>query len=115
LVLGGGAIYAQAPVVGPSDAIGFDYVDASLSEYQVDRFEASYDGGTWATLGIPPVAFSANGVSTYRVIPPQSTGTHTVAFRACNAVGCSNSSGPFAFAVLGAPSVAPGNVRKIPR
>jgi len=106
---------AQAPVIGPNDAIGFDYRDADLTGFAVSRFEASYDSGTWAAIGIPPVAIVTNGISTYRVIPPQAQGTHTVAFRACNAVGCSSSSGPFAFAVLGTPTTAPGNVRRIPR
>jgi hypothetical protein len=105
----------SAPVIGPNDAIGFDYLNADFSTYAVDRFEVSYDGGGWASLGIPPVASATSTVSTYRVIPPQSNGTHSVAFRACNVVGCSVSSGPFAFAVLGVPSAAPGNIRRIPR
>ena len=105
----------QAPVIGPQDAIGFDYPDADVSGYQVTHFENQYDGGAWTSISMPPVAAQGNGVSTYRVIPTTQTGTHNIAFRACNAVGCGGSSSPFAFAVLGAPSNAPGNVRKIPR
>ena len=110
-----GSILAQTPVVGPTDAIGFDYPDADLATYVVNRFEASYDSGAWNSINIPPVAAVIGGVTTYRVVPPQASGNHTVAFRACNAVGCSGSSGPFAFAVLGVPGSAPGNIRKIPR
>lgn len=106
---------SPSPVIGPQDAIGFDYADADFQQYAVERFEAQYDGGAWASIGIPQVAGQSNGLTTYRVIPPMPSGNHTVGLRACNAVGCSTSSSPFAFAVLGAPETAPGNVRKIPR
>jgi len=115
LALSTSIAFAQAPVIGPNDAIGFDYRDVEFAEYVVTRFEASYDSGPWNSINVPPIAIVVNGVSTYRVIPPQPTGTHTVVFRACNAVGCSTSTAPFDFAVLGAPATAPGNVRRIPR
>lgn len=111
-------IARQAVVIGPTDAIGFDYPADYLTTYQVTHFEASYDSAGWASLGVPPVADHNNGILTYRVIPPQATGTHTVVFRVCNAVGCSAPSLPFAFALPGGDlvvPVAPSNVRRIPR
>ena len=109
------AVMQQPVVIGPTEAIGFDYIDAEFQSSQVARFEASYDGGNWSTLGIPPIAAVIGGVTTYRVIPPQPSGTHTVVFRACNAAGCGGGSSPFAFEPLGAPTTSPSNVRKIPR
>ncbi len=113
LLLAGG--FWQAPIVGPNDAIGFNYTDADFANAQVERFENQYDGGQWLSIGIPTVYQNLNGITTYRVIPTTATGTHTLSFRACNAVGCGNASSPFAFAVLGAPSTAPSNIRVIPR
>ena len=101
-----GAREAQAPIVGPEDAIGFDYADADLSGFQVTHFENSYDEGAWLTIGIPPVAAAANGLTTYRVAPTPTQGTHTISFRACNAVGCSAPSVPFAFAPAAVPEPA---------
>jgi hypothetical protein len=93
-----GVLEAQAPIVGPDEAIGFDYADADRDAYQVTHFENSYDEGAWLNIGQPPIVASTNGVSTYRVAPTPTQGTHTISFRACNAVGASIPTTPFAFA-----------------
>lgn len=107
-------LQGQTVTIGPLEAIGWDYADADLNLYQVNRFEAQYDAGAWAAVGMT-VAFAANGVTTYKTTPPQPSGNHTVLLRACNQAGCGSTSPPFAFAVLSVPSTAPMNVRKIPK
>jgi hypothetical protein len=114
LGLGGIALFAQAPTIGPLDAIGYDYADTDLVLYEVNRFETQYDGGAWVAIGLP-VAFVANGVTTYKTVPPYTNGTHSVNVRACNAAGCGPASLPFAFAVLSVPGSPPTNLRKVPR
>jgi hypothetical protein len=111
-----GPAFSQAPVqIGPNDAIGLDYVDADFASYAVTEFNAQYDAGTWTSIGVPTNKVTAGGVTTYKVVPPQTNGNHTVSFRACNVAGCSAGTVPFAFApVLSAP-VGPTNVRKVPR
>jgi hypothetical protein len=86
----------QAVTIGPTDAIGFDYATAEMTTYAVSRFEVSWDNSAYASLGIPAtVAGAPAGFSTYKVIPPFTSGQHTVVFRACNALGCGGSSTPF--------------------
>jgi hypothetical protein len=112
-------VLAQQPTpLGPNDAIGFDYVDANMTAYQVTGFEASWDTGVWVSLGIPASTILSDtpaGSRTYRVLSPFATGTHTVVFRACNGAGCGGGSVPFAYAHVNSPSAAPGNVRRVPR
>ena len=107
-------LYAQAPTLGPDEAIGWDYSDADLTAYEVNRFEAQYDGGVWTPVGM--VVSSANaGITTFKTTPTQQNGTHSIVVRACNVAGCGAGSSPFGFAVLSAPAAAPGNMRKVPR
>jgi hypothetical protein len=112
-------LVAQQPIpLSPSDAIGFDYTDANLTAYQVSGFEASYDSGPWVSLGIPTGVILPDtpaGSRTYKAIPPFTSGTHTVVFRACNGAGCGVPSSPFAFEHVSSPGASPGNVRKVPR
>ena len=103
---------AQAPILSPGDSIGWDYLDADVATYQVNRFEAQYDAGAWAAVGMVTVA-SANGVTTYKTTPTVNNGTHSILVRACNVSGCGTASNPFAFAVLSAPTSAPSNLRVI--
>lgn len=113
----------QAVVIGPTDAIGFDYANADFQAYTVSRFEAQWDGAsTWSTIptsGGVVLSDTPTGYTTYKVVPPFSSGTHNVVFRACSdAAGCGGSSPapPFAFAYPSvSPPVPPGNVRKVPR
>lgn len=105
----------SVPVIGPSDAIGFDYADADYDTYLVSGFEAAYDGGAYQAVAAPKFQ-SVNGVSSYKFIPTPTNGQHIVSIRACNAVGCGAGSAPFAFAALASsPTVAPANLRKVPR
>jgi hypothetical protein len=93
-------VLAQQPTpLGPNDAIGFDYVDANMTAYQVSTILSDTPAGS----------------RTYRVLSPFATGTHTVVFRACNGAGCGGGSVPFAYAHVNSPSAAPGNVRRVPR
>jgi len=112
-------LVAQTPApIGPTDAIGFDYSDANMTNFAVLGFEAQYDGGPWASLGIPASVVLPDtpaGSKTYKAISPFASGTHSVQFRSCNAAGCGSASVPFAFAHVNSPTVAPGNVRKVPR
>ena len=94
-------VAAQAPLIGPSDAIGLDYPEAWFVEYAIDRFEVQYDADDWRSLGIPPVYAAMDGVTTYGVVPATPTGSHTASFRVCNAEGCSTSTSPFAFVIPG--------------
>jgi hypothetical protein len=108
------------PIVGPNDAIGFDYFDTEMTAAEVTMFQVQYDGGVWINLGIPPgvvLATTLPGAKTYKANSPFTSGTHSVVFRACNTVGCGGGSVPFAFAhgASTAPGAAPGNVRKVPR
>ncbi len=111
----GAAVQAQTPTLSPTEAVGFDYTDADLATYAVSRFEAAYDGNaTYTSIGMV-VSSTANGVTTYKTTPPQTSGTHTVNVRACNAAGCGAASVPFAFVVLSAPGSAPTNLHKVIR
>ena len=110
-------VSAQTPVIGPTDAIAFDYGNADFTAYQVTRFEASWDGLTFGavTTQSAVLADTPTGYTSYLVTPPFSNGTHTVSFRACNAAGCGGASSPFAFAYQGSPAGVPTNVRKVAR
>lgn len=107
-------VRAQAPVLGPNEAIGWDYADLDVSTYQVNRFEAAYDGGAFATVGMV-VSVQSAGITTYKTTPTPQNGTHTVAIRACNVAGCGPASSPFGFVVLSAPPSAPVNLHIVPR
>lgn len=109
-------VSAQTAVVLTStDALAFDYTDTDFDTYVVSGFEVAYDGGAFAAVAAPKYQ-DIGGVSSYKFIPPQTNGTHTVVLRACNAVGCGAGSAPFAFAVLSSsPGTAPRNLRKVPR
>jgi hypothetical protein len=104
-------------IIGPNDAIGFDYTDADLQTYAVIRFEASWDGQPYATVQ-PVTAVLPDtpvGSMTYKNIPPFSSGNHTVVFRACRLEGCGGGSVPFAFAYPVVNPTVPMRVRRVPR
>lgn len=86
------------PVLGQTDAIGFDYRDSDFQLFQVTRFENQYNGGPWVLIS-PPVYSQINGFTTYFVRPQDvvPAGTYTIAFRACNIEGCSPGTAPFGF------------------
>ena len=110
------AVLQQPVRIAPNEILLFDYSDAVMVNEDVTRFEAQYDGGASVDLGIPTKrATGGIGISSYQLDPIRTAGTHNVIVRACNAVGCSGWSSPFAFAPLGAPSTVPGNIRKVPR
>lgn len=99
----------------PTEAYAFEFPDAALLDEAIDRFEVSYDSGAFQTLGLPAKVSTSGGISKYKLIPPQTTGTHTFSLRACNAAGCGPSSAPFAFAPLVSPTTGIGAITKIPR
>lgn len=109
-------LVAQQPVpLLPTEAFAFEFPDAALSAEGIVRFEVSYDAAAFASLGLPAKLSTANGISKYKLIPPQISGTHSFSLRACNAVGCGPASVPFAFAPLSDPTTVPGNITKVPR
>jgi hypothetical protein len=117
LVLAPVASAMQSVVIGPTDAIGFNYSDADLQAYAVTRFEASWDGQAFAAIQ-PVTAILPDtpvGFTTYKNIPPFSSGNHTVVFRACRLEGCGGGSVPFAFAYPVVNPTVPTNVRRVPR
>lgn len=109
----------QAPIITSSDAVGFDYVTANLTTYQVNDFQVQYDGGgSWLSLGVAggrTLADTPSGSLTYSVIPPFASGTHSISIRACGTGGCSVGTSPFAFAYAASTPVTPSGVRKVPR
>lgn len=113
------AAMQPAPTIGPSDALGFDYLNADMTTYSVTRFEVAWDGGAWVALGIPTartLADTSPGASTYPVVPPFTNGNHTFSVRAVNIAGAGGASIPFAFVAVGSvPTGVPANVRKIIR
>jgi hypothetical protein len=110
------AIFMQPPtVLLPTEAFAFEFPDAALEGESIDRFEVSYDAGPFASLGMPPKLSTVSGVSKYKLIPPQTSGTHSFSLRACNVVGCGPASSPFAFVPLSNPVTIPGNITKVPR
>jgi hypothetical protein len=109
---------AQVPTFGPNDAISFDYLDADFSTYQVTGFQASWDGSaTWVAIGVTSFRDSLTraGGTSYKFIPPFTSGQHTVSVRACNAQGCGGGSSPFVFTYGSVPSAVPVNLRKVAR
>jgi hypothetical protein len=112
----GANLLAQAPTLGPNDAISFDYVDADFAGYQVSSFQASWDGGAWVNLTTTAFkdAVTTVGATSYKFTTPFTNGSHSVTVRACNAVGCGGGSTPFTFAVVVvSPAPAPSNLRKV--
>jgi hypothetical protein len=108
---------AQQPMqLGPNDAIGFDYLDTEFTNGAVIEFQASWDAGSFVSVGVPSRTDTGPGLSTYAVIPPFATGTHSFSVRACNVVGCSGGTAtlPFTYVVMRVPAV-PSNVRLVPR
>jgi hypothetical protein len=108
----------SAIVVGPNDALSFDYLDADFSTWQVTGFQVSWDGSaTWVALGTTAFRDSLTraGGTSYKFIPSFTSGQHTVSVRACNAQGCGGGSSPFLFAYGSVPSAVPSNLRKVPR
>lgn len=111
-----GALTAQQPVpLLPTEAFAFEFPDAALTAESIVRFEVSYDSGAFQSLGLPPKLSTANAISKYKLVPPQTSGTHTFSLRACNAVGCGPASVPFVFAPLGEPTTGIGAITKVPR
>lgn len=106
-----------APIIGPNDALGFDYVDANIVNYAVTHFEVQYDTAPFVMLQPTQVILGDTppGSTTYRFVPPFSSGTHTAMVRACRAEGCGGGSNPFAFGYAVANPAVPLNLRKVPR
>jgi hypothetical protein len=107
----------QTPIVGATDAIAFDYNNNDLATFQVVRFEAAWDSQPYVTL--TTVAFTdANtqlDCTSYKFIPPFTSGTHSVTVRACNSEVCGTASGPFPFAYAVAMPPPPAHLRTVPR
>jgi hypothetical protein len=84
-------------IIGPTEAIAFDYRDADLATYAVVRFEASWDGQPFDVVTVDAIILpdTLPGYTTYRSVPPFASGTHTVSFRACRVEECGGGSEPF--------------------
>lgn len=91
-------ISAQQPIgVDANDLIAWDYDDAIYQTYAVTHFERSTDGGPWTLAAIAEQFPNGTGVTTRGTqVGDLPHGTHTVAIRVCNAVGCSSGL-PFGF------------------
>jgi hypothetical protein len=103
---------AQTPM-SSTQAIGFDYSDTGMERFTVTRFEVKYDTGSFTSVQIPPSfvgGLTPNGYKTYKLVPPFTSGSHSVQFRACNATGCGGSSAPFTFVSASSPALVPGEV-----
>ncbi len=119
------AAQAAGPIIGPQDALGFDYLTADLTTFTVSRFEVSWDNatcassGAWSAIGIPTgrtLADTPGGALTYPVVPPFTSGSHLWCVRAVNIAGPGGPAGPLDFAAVGSvPTAIPTNLRKIPR
>ncbi len=106
----------QPPVVLlPTEAFAFEFPDAAFANEGIDRFEVRYDSGGFISLGVPTKVSTTAGVSKYKLIPPQTSGTHIFELRACNPAGCGPASAPFAFAPLSNPTTGIGAITKVPR
>jgi hypothetical protein len=82
--------------------LAFDYADADRQAFALSHFEGAWDGGSFTVLQGDWIHLPDTwpGYTTYRIPLPFTTGSHTVAIRACNATGC----GPtVTFAVSPAP------------
>lgn len=91
-------VLAQVPVAVAGDRIAWDYKDADLSNYAVNRFEIQIDSGAWTSVGIPTQTTATADGKTYLVpFPALQPGNHTVSVRACNADLCSAGLGPLGF------------------
>jgi hypothetical protein len=105
---------AQSPTV----AVVFDYSNADFITYSVDHFEAQWDTEPWLPLDVTGEVLpdTLPESLSYRVVPPFTSGTHTVAFRACNlAAGCGGASDPFGFEYAPVVPLVPMNIRRVPR
>jgi hypothetical protein len=105
---------AQSPTV----AVVFDYSNADFITYSVDHFEAQWDTEPWLPLDVTGEVLpdTLPESLSYRVVPPFTSGTHTVAFRACNlAAGCGGASVPFGFEYVPVAPLTPLNIRRVPR
>jgi hypothetical protein len=105
---------AQSPTV----AVVFDYSNADFITYSVDHFEAQWDTEPWLPLDVTGEVLpdTLPESLSYRVVPPFTGGTHTVAFRACNlAAGCGGASDPFGFEYAPVAPLVPMNIRRVPR
>jgi hypothetical protein len=109
------ALMQPPTVLLPTEAFAFEFPDAALVNESIDRFEVRYDSGAFTTLGIPVKVGTVSGISKYKLIPPQTSGTHTFELRACNLAGCGPSSVPFVFAPLSSPTTGIGAISKVPR
>jgi hypothetical protein len=94
-------IAQQAPPVLSGDRFAWDYVEADLVAYSVDRFEVQIDAGGWTPVGIPAAftdALTQAGKKSYAIaFPATQPGNHTISVRACNPDVCSAGIAPFAF------------------
>lgn len=112
LALYGVPAVAQTSLL-PGQRFGFDYAEADLAAFAVDRFEAQLDGGTWTAIGIPPAEIRPDtepGKRTHVVNPPAMLPgrNHSLAFRACNSIGCSPATAPLIFDLVIVPPVVTG-------
>jgi hypothetical protein len=101
LVLVLALVAQQAPPVLSGDKFAWDYVEADIATYSVDRFEFQIDTGTWTPVGIPSAFADAQtqaGKKSYAIsFPATQPGNHTISVRACNPDVCSEGIAPFAF------------------
>lgn len=94
---------------------GVDYITANIKTFSITRFEIQLDGGTWNSIGIPPIqndAQTLTGYDTYVSPIPDTTplGNHTALARVCQSgTVCSDPSNPLAFVFAVIP--APANMR----
>jgi hypothetical protein len=106
----------ELPVIEPTDAIGFDYPNLAVDE--IMRFEVSWDGQPFELLEMSMVELpdTEEDCTTYKVVPPFTSGTHVVAFRAFDGTSYSTPSLMYQFMVEDSSDLsAPRNVRKVPR
>ena len=113
------AVLSAQVIITPTDALAFDYDNQAFADYQVTRFEIQWDTQPFQLLTAQSFVApdTPPGHTSYKFVPPFSTGNHTALVRACNAGGCGPASDPFAFgyASVSAPLAKPVNMRKVPR
>ena len=114
LGLAGTLTAQQAPPAVAGDKFAWDYVEADIASYGVNRFEIQVDAGAWTAVGIPAAFTDAQtgaGKKSYSVpFPAMQPGNHTISVRACNADVCSAGIAPFGFRLAIVPAEA-GNGR----
>lgn len=100
------------PVAQAGQSFAWDYADADLSAGAVTRFEIQIDGGTFTSVGMAQTFTdpdTPSGAKSYKTpIPALTTGSHTVAVRACNTELCGDATSPVGFVLAVKPATATG-------